>query len=96
MSSNNPNNINEMYNNNSSNLFKIFKNDLKKAVLNDIDISRTKKVTPKNIFLFSLFLGMFVMAKPVFIYYKGYCERVEKIKQLKRENKFVLNMEENK
>ena len=94
MSSNNPKNINEMYNNNSANLFKQFKNDLNKAVLNDIEISRTQKVAPKNILLFSLFLGMFVIAKPVFIYYKGYCERLEKIKQLKRENKFVLNMDE--
>jgi len=96
MSSNNPKNIYEMYNNNSANLFKQFKNDLNKAVLNDIDISKTKKVAPKNILLFSLFLGMFVMAKPVFIYYKGYYERLEKINQLKRENKFVLNMDENK
>jgi hypothetical protein len=94
MSSNNSNNINDLYD--SFNLFKQFKKDLNKAVLNDIEISRTQKVAPKNIFLFCMFLGVFVMAKPVFIYYKGYSERMEKIKQLKRENKFVLDLQEEK
>jgi hypothetical protein len=73
-----------------------FKKDLNQAILNDIEISRTKKMAVKNIFIFCTFLGIFVLAKPVFIYYKGYYERLEKINQLKKSNKYVLDIEGNK
>ena len=80
----------------SFNPFKEFKKDFNKAVLNDIEISRTKKVAIKNIFLFCGFLGIFILAKPLFIYYKGYYERLEKIEQLKKNYKYVLDIESDK
>jgi hypothetical protein len=78
----------------SFNILKEFKKDMDKAILNDIEISRTKKMAIKNIFLFIGFLGIFVVAKPMFIYYKGYYERLEKIRQLKKDGNFVLDTEE--
>jgi len=80
----------------SFNPFRDFKKDFTQAIFNDIEISRNKKMAVKNIFIFCTFLGMFVMSKPVFIYYKGYYERLEKIEQLKRSNKYVLEIEANK
>lgn len=76
------------------NILKEFKKDFNKAVLNDIEISRTKKVSIKNVFIFMGFLFMFVNAKPMFIYYKGYYERIEKIKQLKQDGRYVLDVEQ--
>jgi hypothetical protein len=75
----------------SFNLLKQFKEDLNKAVVNDIKSNRTKRLSIQNVIFFSGFLGTFILFKPFFIYYKGYFERLEKIEQLKRKNKFVLD-----
>jgi hypothetical protein len=69
----------------------IFKKDLNLAIFTSIKNDRFNKFNTKNIFIFGVFLGVFVLWKPVIIYYKGKFERINKIKQLKSEGKFVLD-----
>jgi hypothetical protein len=49
-----------------------------------------RKINFKDKFLFVAFLSVYILSKPVYIYYKGFCEKELRIKKLKAEGKWVL------
>jgi len=70
------------------NFFKKFEEDLKSAVINDA--KNPLKRDTKRLLFFGAFLSIYILSKPLYIYYTSYLLRLKKIEDLRKEGKFIL------
>jgi hypothetical protein len=71
------------------NIISKFNQDLKTAVINDSKNPLNKDTKTK--LFFGTFLFLFILSKPIYIYYTGYLIRLNKIEDLKKEGKFIIS-----
>jgi hypothetical protein len=69
------------------NLIRNFKRDLEIAIKNDI--RRNSENASRLAFIGFLLTG-YIFSRPFMVYYHGYKERLNKIEDLKQDEKFVL------
>lgn len=70
------------------NFFQKFNEDLKAAVINDAKNALNRNT--KTLLFFGIFLSLYILSKPFYIYYTGYLIRLKKIEDLRKEGKFIL------
>lgn len=69
-------------------IFKNFDKDLKSAVF--YDAANVLKKNNKAAFFTFIFLSIYILSKPFYLYYTGYLMRLKKIELLKQQGKYIL------
>lgn len=72
------------------NIFKKFNEHIRAAVI--LDGKNVLNRNLRNQLFFITFLALYVMSKPFYIYYIGYLKEQQKIKNLKKEGRFILDI----